>query len=168
MLDASLKEQLKTLFRALEADYVFDIKVRAGHESRTDLLELLEDTASCSDKLSCRIAEGESLEFHLLKDGEDTGVCFKAVPGGHEFSSLILAILNADGKGKNLPDTVTLNRLKRLQGNIQLTTYMSLSCTNCPDVVQALNLMALLNPQIKHTAIDGTLFPEESDRLKIT
>lgn len=167
MLDASLKEQLKTLFRALEADYVFDIKVRAGHKSRTDLLELLEDTASCSDKLSCRIAEGESLEFHLLKDGEDTGVCFKAVPGGHEFSSLILAILNADGKGKNLPDTVTLNRLKRLQGNIQLTTYMSLSCTNCPDVVQALNLMALLNPQIKHTAIDGALFPEESDRLKI-
>lgn len=167
MLDASLKEQLKSLFGTLEADYVFDMKVRAGHESRTDLLQLLEDTASCSSKLSCRIEEGDSLEFRILKNESDTGICFKAVPNGHEFSSLVLAILNADGKGKNLPDAATLSRLSRLKGPAALTTYMSLTCTNCPDVVQALNLMTLLNPQITHTAIDGALFPDEAERLKI-
>lgn len=167
MLDASLKEQLTTLFKELQADYVFDIKVRTEHESRTDLLHLLEDTASCSDKITCRTEEGESLEFRLLKNEEDLGICFKAVPGGHEFSSLVLAILNADGKGKNLPDKGTLQRLKRLKGPAQLTTYMSLSCTNCPDVVQALNLMAILHPGIQHTAIDGALFPQKTERLHI-
>lgn len=167
MLDASLKEQLTTLFKELEADYVFDIKVRAGHESRTNLLRLLEDTASCSDKITCRTAEGEALEFRLLRNGEDLGIYFKAVPGGHEFSSLVLALLNADGKGKNLPDEVTLRRLNRLKGDVQLTTYMSLSCTNCPDVVQALNLMAILHPGIRHTAVDGALYPGETERLKI-
>lgn len=167
MLDTSLKEQLTSLFKELEADYVFDIKVRAGHESRTDLLQLLNDTASCSDKITCRTAEGEELEFRLLRNEEDLGICFKAVPGGHEFSSLILALLNADRKGKNLPDEVILQRLNRLQGDIHLTTYMSLSCTNCPDVVQALNLMAILHPGIRHTAIDGALYPDAIERLKI-
>lgn len=167
MLDASLKEQLKSLFSALEADYVFDIRVRAGHPSRTDLLQLLEDTASCSDRIGCRIAEGDALEFGLLKNGQDLGICFKAVPNGHEFSSLVLALLNADGKGKNLPDEATLRRLKQLKGPAVLTTYMSLTCINCPDVVQALNLMALLHPQIRHTAIDGALYPDEAERLRI-
>ena len=67
-------------------------------------MDLLEEVASCSEKLSCRLQESEGLKFILLKEGEDTGITFRAVPGGHEFTSLLMAILNADGKGKNFPD----------------------------------------------------------------
>ena len=162
MLDASLKEQVKQIFAGLEADYLFDIAARNGHESLQELKELLEETASCSERLDCRLREGKDLELHLLKNGSDTGICFRAVPGGHEFSSLLLAILNADGKGKNLPDETTTRRIQALKGEAEITTYMSLSCTNCPDVVQALNTIALLHPGIRHTAVDGALYPEET------
>lgn len=161
MLDATMKGQLTELFKDLQAEYVFEVKVRAGHELRTDLLQLLQDTAACSDKITCRVNDGDGLEWRLLRNETDLGICFRAVPGGHEFSSLILAVLNADGKGKNLPDDVTLQRLLRLKGSVSLTTYLSLSCTNCPDVVQALNMMAILHPGISHTAIDGALLTEE-------
>lgn len=96
----SYKEQLRTIFSGLEAKYTFDITVSPQHESRNELLDLLNDVASCSEKLSCRIHEGEGLEFTLLKDDQRTGITFRAVPNGHEFSSLLLAVLNADGKGK--------------------------------------------------------------------
>ena len=118
-------------------------------------------------KIGCRITDGQGLEFRLLRNDKDTGIHFRAVPNGHEFSSLILAVLNADGKGKNLPDEATRRRIGALGGQIALTTYMSLTCTNCPDVVQALNLLALSNPRITHTAVDGALFPEEVARLNI-
>lgn len=167
MLDASLKEQLKELFGSLEADYLFDIAVRAGHGSRAELLELLGDTAAASDRLACRVSEGPGLEFRILKNGQELGIRFRAVPNGHEFSSLVLAVLNADGKGRNLPDEATRRRIEALEGPVELETYMSLTCTNCPDVVQALNVLAILNPQIRHTAIDGALFPEEAERLRI-
>lgn len=167
MLDVSLKEQLRSLLGQLDADYVFDISVRQDHESYAELIELLEETASCSSRLSCRVREGSGLEFRLLKNGADTGICFRAVPNGHEFSSLLLAVLNADGKGKNLPDAAITRRIEALQGPLEITTYMSLTCTNCPDVVQALNVMALFNPQITHVAVDGALFQEETQRLKI-
>ena len=167
MLDVSLKEQLRSLLGQLDADYVFDISVRQDHESYAELIELLEETASCSSRLSCRVREGSGLEFRLLKNGADTGICFRAVPNGHEFSSLLLAVLNADGKGKNLPDAAVTRRIEALQGPLEITTYMSLTCTNCPDVVQALNVMTLFNPQITHVAVDGALFQEETQRFKI-
>ena len=167
MLDNSLIEQVRQIFSSLENEFIFDITTGADSQSRTELLELLEETASCSDKISCKINEGGELQFRILKNGEPTGIAFKAVPSGHEFSSLLLAVLNADGKGKNLPDEATARRIKALQGPAELTTYMSLSCTNCPDVVQALNIMALLNPAIKHTAVDGAIYEDEAQRLHI-
>lgn len=88
-----------------------------------------------------QVSDGEGLEFILLKDGAKTGIKFRGVPNGHEFTSLLLAILNSDGKGKNFPDESICNRVKALNGSIHLTTYVSLTCTNCPDVVQALNAM---------------------------
>ena len=166
MLDHALREQLLRLFEGLEASYVFDVTADPGHASRGELLELLEETAACSAKIGCRITDGQGLEFRLLRNDKDTGIHFRAVPNGHEFSSLILAVLNADGKGKNLPDEATRRRIGALGGQIALTTYMSLTCTNCPDVVQALNLLALSNPRITHTAVDGALFPEE-DRKSV-
>ena len=110
--------------------------------------------------------DSEGLKFILLKEGKDTGITFRAVPGGHEFTSLLMAVLNADGKGKNFPDEFITRRIKALQGPISLTTYLSLTCTNCPDVVQALNMMVLLNGQIRHEAVDGSINEEEVERMK--
>ena len=157
MLDSAIKDQLKGLFAQLEAHYTFDIFVHPQHESRAELVDLLEEVASCSDKLSCRLQDSEGLKFILLKEGKDTGITFRAVPGG----------LNADGKGKNFPDEFITRRIKALQGAISLTTYLSLTCTNCPDVVQALNMMVLLNGQIRHEAVDGSINEEEVERMKV-
>ncbi|MDL2215374.1 alkyl hydroperoxide reductase subunit F [Dysgonomonas sp. OttesenSCG-928-M03] len=167
MLDSSLKEQLKTVFADLKAQYIFDIAVSNTHGSRSELLELLEDVAASSDKISLQIAEGDGLEFSILKNGENTGIKFRGIPNGHEFTSLLLAILNSDGKGKNIPDDFIMNRVKALKGPIHLTTYVSLTCTNCPDIVQALNIMAISNPAISHEMVDGALNEEEVDALKL-
>lgn len=167
MLDSSLKDQLKALLAELKSEYTFNIFVSGNHESRAELLELLDDVASCSTKISCRVNDGKALEFDILKEGKDTGVKFRGIPNGHEFTSLLLAILNSDGKGKNIPDDFIMNRVKALKGPISLTTYVSLTCTNCPDVVQALNIMAINNPEITHEMVDGALFEQEVDALKL-
>ncbi|MDR3133905.1 MAG: alkyl hydroperoxide reductase subunit F [Prevotellaceae bacterium] len=168
MLDTSLKEQLQGIFAGLQASYTLDITAPAQHESREELLALLDDVAAASSgKISCSVKDGEALAFSLLKNGSDTGVKFRGVPNGHEFTSLLMAILNSDGKGKNIPDEGVCHRVRALKGNICLTTYVSLTCTNCPEVVQALNLMAILNENICHEMVDGALHQEEADALKI-
>lgn len=168
MLDTTLKEQVKTIFADLSSAYLFDVYVSNQHENRAELLALLEDTASCSDKIRVRVNEvADGLAFKLLKDGQDVGLCFRMVPNGHEFSTLLLAVLNADGKGKNIPDAFIQRRVKGLKGEIRLSTYVSLTCTNCPDVAQALNLMVILNPHIRHEIIDGALCQEDVSRLGI-
>ncbi|MDR2040560.1 MAG: alkyl hydroperoxide reductase subunit F [Bacteroidales bacterium] len=167
MLDTAIKEQVKSIFSELSSSYTLDIYVSDTHENREDLIELLEDLSSCSDKIECHLNKGTGLEFYLLKDGAKTGIKFRAVPNGHEFSTLLLAILNSDGKGKNFPDEFIQNRIKALKGKIHITTYVSLTCTNCPDVAQAFNLMALINPRIQHETVDGAINQEEVDRLKI-
>ena len=167
MLDSALKEQLKGIFAGLGANFTFDINVSSQHENRNELLELLEDVAACSDHLTCAVNEGDGLEFTILKNGAPTGITFRGIPNGHEFTSLLLAILNLDGKGKNFPDEGVCNRVKALKGPIHLATYVSLTCTNCPDVVQALNAMTTLNPSISHEMVDGALNQEEVEALKI-
>ncbi len=167
MLDQAFIIQLKDIFASLKAEFTFDVTVSDFHESRTELLELLTDVASCSPRISCRVKEGEGLEFVLLKDGQDTRIKFRGVPNGHEFTSLLLAILNSDGKGKNIPDETICQRVKALKGPVRLTTYVSLTCTNCPDVVQSLNLMAILNEEISHEMVDGAINIEEVEALHI-
>lgn len=167
MLEDALKNQLKTVFADLDSRYVLDISVAAGHESRGELLELLGDVASCSDKITCRVNEGEALSFAILKDGMPTGIVFRAVPNGHEFTSLLLAVLNSDGKGKNFPDAEVRRRIAALKGPVRITTYVSLTCTNCPDVVQALDLMAILHKDFVHEIVDGAIYEKEVEELKI-
>lgn len=89
------------------------------------------------------------------------------MPTGHEFSSLLLAVLNADGQGKNFPDRSVCDRVRALNGPIRLTTYVSLTCTNCPDVVQALNAMATLNPGVEHETVDGAIHQAEVAALNV-
>lgn len=167
MLDSAMKDQLSGIFAGLTTNYIFDVTVAPEHENRHELLELLNDVASCSDKLSVQVTDGDGLEFSLLKNGEKTGIKFRGVPNGHEFTSLLLAILNSDGKGKNIPDESICNKVKALNGPVKLTTYVSLTCTNCPDVVQALNVMATLNPQITHEMVDGAINQEEVESMKV-
>ncbi|MEL5892019.1 alkyl hydroperoxide reductase subunit F [Bacteroides sp. GD17] len=169
MLETSILDQVRALFQHLEARYIFRIAYNPQHEQAQELVSFLDDVASCSGNLSCQLMQTEEpkLEFTLVKDGTETGIKFRGIPNGHEFTSLLLAVLNADGKGKNLPDEAIGRRIKALQGPIRLQTYVSLTCTNCPDVVQALNIMALLNPQITHEMVDGALYQEEVDALKI-
>ena len=167
MLEPELKEQVRTIFATLEADYVLAVVAPPQHESRDELLALLDDVAACSDKIACRVQDGDTLRVSLWKNGRDTRIAFRGVPTGHEFSSLLLAILNSDGKGKNIPDAAACARVRALQGDVRLTTYVALSCTNCPDVVQALNLMALLNDRISHETVDGALYPSEVEALRL-
>ena len=167
MLDTSLKEQVKSIFSDLENDYILDITAAAQHDSRTELTELLDDVAASSEKISCTVNEGSRLEFSLVKNGKNTGITFRGVPNGHEFTSLLLAVLNSDGKGKNIPDEATGKRVRALKGTVKITTYVSLTCTNCPDVVQSLNLMAILNDNISHEMVDGAMYQDEADGLKI-
>lgn len=163
MLDASIIQQVTDIFRTLEADYTLSARISSERSEGAQLMEFLSDFASASPRISIERHEaaGDTLAFDLLKGGKATGITFRGIPNGHEFTSLLLALLNADGKGKNLPDEGIARRVRALQGDIRLQTYISLTCTNCPDVVQTLNIFALLNPNISHEMVDGALFQDE-------
>ena len=165
MLDTAILQQVTDIFSTLEADYTLVARCSASRDERAQLIEFLTDFATTSPRLSVEHheAEGDTLEFTLLRNGEATGVTFRGIPNGHEFTSLLLTILNADGKGKNLPDEGIARRIRAIGGDIRLQTYVSLTCTNCPDVVQTLNIFALLNPNISHEMVDGALFQSEVD-----
>jgi len=167
MLDQDLKQQLTQLFAGLEG--TFELVLGGGdHPKRDELREMLAEVAECGERIAVREESegGSGIRFELRRAGAPTGIAFRGVPGGHEFSSLVLAILNADGKGR-LPDEGILGRIRALRGPGRLRTYVSLSCTNCPDVVQALNLVASLNPGFEHEMVDGGLAEEEVQALNI-
>ncbi|MEN0058069.1 MAG: alkyl hydroperoxide reductase subunit F [Bdellovibrio sp.] len=169
MLDPQLKEQLTSVFSALEnsVELVYE---NSSHEDQKDLLEMLQDVASTSAKISLRAQGAGSTspmpQFQIIYKDRPTGIVFKGIPGGHEFTSLILAILNTDGKGKLL-DSVIAQRVKRLKKNITVQSYISLTCENCPDVVQALNQMALVHGSLRHEIIDGGYVQNDVQALGI-
>jgi alkyl hydroperoxide reductase subunit F len=167
MLDAELKEQLKTVFAALENNIEL-VYNESDHSDQSELLDMLKDVCSTSSKLSMRALTEKSAtpQFHLFTQNKPNGIYFRGIPGGHEFTSLIVAILNSDNKGK-LPDAMIQNRIKNLKGPIEIKTYISLSCENCPDVVQALNQMAVIHGNFKHEMIDGAYAQDEVKQLGI-
>lgn len=169
MLDQQILQQVKDVFQNLQHTYSFRVSTNQQHEKANELKQFVNDFVSTSDKLSAQLTETQenTVAFSLLKDNQETGIKFRGIPSGHEFTSLLLAILNADGKGKNLPDEAIVRRIQKLKGNIKLQTYVSLTCTNCPDVVQALNVMALTNANITSEMIDGALFQDEVSKLNI-
>ncbi len=167
LIDTALSQQLREIFAPLERQYTLRATAAKDHPNRDELFEMVRAVAETSAHIDAETLDGDGLRLELLRDGQTTGIAFRAVPGGHEFSSLILALLNADGKGKNLPDEATAARIRALHGPLRLTTYLSLSCTNCPDVVQALNLVVLYHPDARHDAVDGALWPEETRRLGV-
>jgi alkyl hydroperoxide reductase, F subunit len=167
MLDQALIEQIKGLFAGLKSRYTFQITAAPSHPARAEMVSLIEAVAACSDQTEIKITEGEGLSLYIDKDGAPSSFLFRAVPNGHEFTTLLLAVLNMEGIGKNLPDEQLAARIKALPDNIQLKSYISLTCTNCPDVVQALNVISILNPKIRHEIIDGSINQEEVDKLNI-
>lgn len=163
MLDANIIEQLKSVYSKLENTITLSY-FKSTHADQTDLVNLLEQVASTSDKIALNphVDSRDVPSFYI----EGTGVRFRGIPTGHEFTSLILAILNADGKGK-LPDEMILARIKKLKGPIDLRTYISLTCENCPEVVQALNIMALVHKDFRHEMVDGAYAQDEVKELGI-
>jgi len=161
MLDSNLKTQLKTYLEKVTQPFEIVASLGDGEKSQ-EMLELLEDITSLSDKITLR-TDGEDVRkpsFALNRVGGDISLRFAGIPMGHEFTSLVLALLQVGGHpSKTAPQII--EQIKRLDGDYHFETYFSLSCQNCPDVVQALNLMAVLNPNVHHVAIDGALFQEE-------
>ena len=164
LLDDNLLVQLRSIFENLKGDYMLFSHVDSSEKRGEEMKAFLESFVSASPRLNVTFEERkESADFSISRDGKSLGITFKGVPGGHEFNTLLLAILNADGIGKNLPDKAVVQRIKQINGPIDLRTFVSLSCTNCPDVAQALNLVALNNEGCSHVVIDGGQFPEEAE-----
>ncbi len=161
MLDNNLKAQLKTYLEKVTQPFEIVASLGDGAKSQ-EMLSLLEDITSLSDKITLR-TDGDDVRkpsFALNRIGGDISLRFAGIPMGHEFTSLVLALLQVGGHpSKTAPEVI--EQIKNLDGEYNFETYFSLSCQNCPDVVQALNLMAVLNPNIRHVAIDGALFQEE-------
>lgn len=162
MLDASLKEQLKTHLERVARPLNLVASLDESPASR-ELMALLRDIAELSDRIT--VGEAPSGDdrrpaFTIGAGEAVSGITFAGLPMGHEFTSLVLALLQAGGVPPKIAPDLS-RRIAELEGEFRFETYFSQSCQNCPDVVQALNLMAVLNPRISHVAIDGALFPEE-------
>ncbi|MGQ1785005.1 alkyl hydroperoxide reductase subunit F [Saccharicrinis sp. GN24d3] len=167
MLEQALKDQVKGLFANLKNEYTFKVESNPTHPHKDELVGLLQEVSSCSEKVNHTVEDGEGLAFTILQNGDASSVVFRAVPTGHEFTTLLLAVLNMDGIGKNLPDETLMKRMKGIKGKIEVKSYISLSCTNCPDVVQALNIISMMNPNVHHEIIDGAMLQSEVSHLNI-
>lgn len=168
MLDDNLKTQLKAYLERLVNPIELVASVD-GSAASAEMMALLNDIVAQSDKISLRednTAAVRKPSFAVNRIGEDTGVRFAGLPMGHEFTSLVLALLQVGGYPPKVEADV-LEQIKNLQGEFSFEVYISLSCHNCPDVVQALNLMAAYNPGVRCTMIDGALFQDEVNERQI-
>ncbi|MDY7219263.1 alkyl hydroperoxide reductase subunit F [Denitrificimonas sp. JX-1] len=167
MLDANLKAQLKAYLEKVTQPFEIVASLDNGAKS-TELKTLLEEIASMSDKITLRTDgdDARTPSFSLNRIDGNISLRFAGIPMGHEFTSLVLALLQVGGHPSKLGQEV-IEQISNLQGKMHFETYFSLSCQNCPDVVQALNLMAVLNPNISHVAIDGALFQDEVEERQV-
>ncbi|WP_395505781.1 alkyl hydroperoxide reductase subunit F [Ectopseudomonas hydrolytica] len=167
MLDANLKAQLKAYLEKVTLPFEIVASLDDSAKSQ-ELLGLLQDIVGLTDKITLKTdgRDARRPSFSLVRPGADIGLTFAGIPMGHEFTSLVLALLQVGGHPSKL-DADTIAQIKSIEGKFEFETYFSLSCQNCPDVVQALNLMAVLNPNIRNVSIDGALFQEEVERRQI-
>ena len=167
MLDTNLKTQLKAYLEKVTQPFEIVASLDDGEKSR-EMLSLLQDIAGLSEKITLKTDGDDARKpsFSLNRIGGNISLRFAGIPMGHEFTSLVLALLQVGGHPSKTAAEV-IEQIKALDGDYSFETYFSLSCQNCPDVVQALNLMAVLNPNIKHVAIDGALFQDEVEARQI-
>ena len=168
MLDTDLKNQLQAYLEKVTRPIQIVASLDDSAKSH-EMQELLGEIVLLSDKITLverHDADVHTPSFALNSPGQDIHLRFAGLPMGHEFTSLVLALLQVGGHPSRTAQDV-IEQIKSLDGEYKFETYFSLSCQNCPDVVQALNLMAVLNPNIQHVAIDGALFPEEVEARQI-
>ncbi|TBU98644.1 alkyl hydroperoxide reductase subunit F [Stutzerimonas kirkiae] len=167
MLDTNLKTQLKAYLERVTQPFEIVASLDDGEKSQ-EMLGLLQDIVGLTDKITLKTDGNDQRRpsFALNRPNGNISLRFAGIPMGHEFTSLVLALLQVGGHPSKLAADV-IEQIKGLQGEFNFETYFSLSCQNCPDVVQALNLMAVLNPNIRHVAIDGALFQDEVERRQI-
>lgn len=169
MLTKEIMKALEGYFASMQKTVTFVVQT-GEHSKREELVKFLSDIAEVSEHLNVdeRDTQGtlrSAVSFLLEADGEDTGIRFSGIPGGHEFNSLVLAILHASGTELKVDDSLQ-SIVKAVEEPLKFEVFISLSCHNCPDVVQAVNQFALLNPHIEAEMIDGGLYPnliEERD-----
>ncbi|AUM13701.1 alkyl hydroperoxide reductase subunit F [Ketobacter alkanivorans] len=168
MLDDNLKSQLKTYLTNVKKDIELVASVDDSAKSK-EMLDLLTGIVALTDKITLKEVRDDAERkpsFRVNRPGEDINVRFAGLPMGHEFTSLVLALLHVGGHPPK-EEARLLEQIVQLEGEYEFETYISLSCHNCPVVVQALNLMAALNPNVKHTMIDGALFQDEVDSRQV-
>jgi len=166
ILDAELKAQLAQYLEMMEEDVLLKVSVDSDKVSQ-DMVALVDELASMSSKIKIEHTVLERTpSFSVNRIDEDTGITFAGVPLGQEFTSLVLALLQVSGRPPKV-DQKVIDQIKAIEGKHHFETYISLSCQNCPVVVQALNLMSVLNPNITHTMIDGAAFKEEAESKNI-
>ncbi|MDV7211006.1 alkyl hydroperoxide reductase subunit F [Azotobacter beijerinckii] len=167
MLDANLKTQLQAYLERVTLPFEI-VATLDGSDKSQEMLGLLQDIQGLCDKITLR-TDGQDARvpsFSLERPGADIALRFAGIPMGHEFTSLVLALLQVGGYPSKASEEA-IAQIKALDGEYRFETYFSLSCQNCPDIVQALNLMAVLNPRISHVAIDGALFQDEVEKRQI-
>ena len=167
-LDLAIKNQLQEYMTRL----VNPIKLVAyvdENSSSNEMIEMLEEVASLSEKITLSKEADVSKRipsFEINRKKEITGITFAGIPSGHEFTSFVLALLQASGYPVKI-DAEKIEQIKNIKDKFHFETYISLSCHNCPDVVQALNVMSIINPNISHVMIDGALFQKEVEDKQI-
>lgn len=167
MLDDALKAQLKAYLERLTKPVELVASLDDSEGAR-EMKSLLEEIQQQSSKIQLRL-DGDDLRkpsFLITNPGVDSGLRFAGVPLGHEFTSLVLALLQIGGHPSKEPQELQ-DQIKGVDGKFHFETYYSITCHNCPDVIQALNLMTVLNPNITHTAIDGGLYQNEIEEREI-
>jgi len=168
MLDDKLKAQLQGYLERISQPVQIVASVD-GTEKSGEMLELLRDVESTSPLIQIEVRPDDAPlkpSFALHRPGSEPQVRFAGLPMGHEFTSLVLALLQTGGYPPKADEAV-MEQIRALDGDYHFETFVSLTCQSCPDVVQALNLMAVLNPKIRHTMIDGALFQEEVERRQV-
>lgn len=166
VLNEEIKAQLAQYLDMMEGDVL--LKVNAGTDQTSqDMVSLVNEIAAMSSRIKVEEASlPRTPSFSVNRPGEDTGIVFAGLPLGQEFTSLVLALLQVSGRAPKVDDDV-IERIKNISGEHHFETYVSLSCQNCPEVVQSLNVMSVLNPNITHTMIDGAVFKEEVESKEI-
>ncbi|MBR9728353.1 alkyl hydroperoxide reductase subunit F [Shewanella intestini] len=165
MLDTNVKNQLKSYMQHLK--HPVELVVSAGEgEKSAQINSLAQDIVDVSDKVQLTHSVGERAPSLTITNAQGTQITFAGLPMGHEFTSLVLALLHSGGHDIKL-DADVIEQIKAIPGKFAFETYVSLSCQTCPEVVQALNMMAAINPNITNVMIDGALFQEEVEQRNI-
>ncbi len=167
MLDNSLKGQLQAYLARMTENITLVATLDEGALSM-EMRGLLEDIAAQSPRITLRVDGDDPRKpsFEIIREGAAHGIRFAGLPMGHEFTSLILALLQTGGVAPKIEPEL-IEQIKALPGDYHFTTYFSQSCQVCPEVVQAFNVLAVLNPNIRHIAVDGAAFQAEVEAEKI-